>query len=47
MPKAPLAAFLDEEVQLRLQAVVKAGYLWQSLHRWTFMSIELNGSMMV
>lgn len=47
MPKAPLAAFLDEEVQLRLEAVVKAGYLRQSLHRQTFMSVELHGNRMV
>lgn len=47
MPKAPLAAFLDEEEQLRLQAVVKTGYLRQSLHRRTFTSIELKGSKMV
>lgn len=47
MPQALLAASLDEEVQLRLQAVVRAGYLRQSLHRQTFTATEINGSKMV
>lgn len=43
MPKASLS----EEAELRSLVAVGVGYLWQGLHRHSFMAVEVNGNKVV